>query len=72
MHPVPRELRAHVAPQFIVDHLASEHDPRYRTFLPFLVLNRDDRSLVGGRVQHEVILQFDRRDPLAAASDQVS
>ena len=48
-----------------------EHDAGQRALRPLRVGHADDRRLADLRVGHQLVLQLDRRDPLAAGLDQV-
>src|SRR3954447_5683630 len=49
----------------------AQHDARERALRPLLVGYRDDGRLGDRRVRHDRVLEFDRRDPLAARLDHV-
>ena len=48
-----------------------EHDARQRPLAPLVVGDADDGGLLDLRVGHQLVLQLDRRDPLAARLDEV-
>ena len=47
------------------------HDAGERALAPALVGHTDDRRLADGRVGHDLVLELDRGDPLAARLDEV-